>query len=202
MTAGTYNLELYLLDYDKGGRSEQIQLSDANTKTVLSTQTVSNFSGGAYVIWTISGNVLITITRLSGANAVLSGLFFDPTTSGDLVVVGQGHAAGQGLPGWRGQTETTAPTESTQMGPVDPLLTLLPPPSSEVSTVYTAALSGTRTDTASWWYIDRTDAVDSLNSEIALWPGGTDPSIVTHEFVNDVAVELLSATKPRARLTW
>ncbi len=75
----SYNLELYVLDYNGGNaRSEQIQLSNAGTGIVLSTETVSSFSNGAYLNWTISGNVLITITKTAGANAVLSGLFLDP----------------------------------------------------------------------------------------------------------------------------
>ncbi len=78
----SYNLELYVLDYNGGNaRSEQIQLSNAGTGAVLSTETVSKFSSGAYLNWTISGNVLITITKTAGANAVLSGLFFDPATT-------------------------------------------------------------------------------------------------------------------------
>ncbi len=78
----SYNLELYVLDYNGGNaRSEQIQLSNAGTGAVLSTETVSDFTNGAYLNWTISGNVLITITKTAGANAVLSGLFFDPATT-------------------------------------------------------------------------------------------------------------------------
>ncbi len=78
----SYNLELYFLDYNGGNaRSEHIQLSNASTGAVLNTETVSNFTGGDYLNWTISGNVLITITKTAGANAVLSGLFFDPATS-------------------------------------------------------------------------------------------------------------------------
>ena len=77
----SHNLELYLLDYDTTSRSEQIQLTDANTHAVLSTESVSSFHGGVYMSWTISGNVLITFTKTGGANAVLSGLFFDPTTA-------------------------------------------------------------------------------------------------------------------------
>ena len=42
---GAYNLELYVLDYDKDQRNEQIQLSDAGSGTVPSTQSVSGFSG-------------------------------------------------------------------------------------------------------------------------------------------------------------
>ena len=73
-----HNLELYLLDYDTTSRSEQIVFTDANTHAVLSTQSVSSFHSGVYLNYTISGNVLITITKTGGANAVLSGLFFDP----------------------------------------------------------------------------------------------------------------------------
>ncbi len=79
-TGQEYNLELYLLDYDASGRAETVTLSDANTSAVLNTQSASNFASGEYLTWTISGNVLITITRTAGANAVLNGLFFDPTT--------------------------------------------------------------------------------------------------------------------------
>ena len=77
----SYNLELYVLDYNgSNGRSEKVQLSDAVTGTVLNTESVSSFSGGDYLDYTISGNVLVTITRTAGANAVLNGLFFDPTS--------------------------------------------------------------------------------------------------------------------------
>ena len=74
----SHNIELYLLDYDSQSRSEQIQLTDATTHAVLSTQNVSSFQGGVYLNYTISGNVLITFTNSGGPSAVLSGLFFDP----------------------------------------------------------------------------------------------------------------------------
>ena len=80
-TGHSYDLELYFLDYDARGRAETVTLSDANTSVVLNTQTVSNFVNGEYLSWTITGNVLITFTRTAGANAVVSGLFFDPSGS-------------------------------------------------------------------------------------------------------------------------
>ena len=80
----THDIELYLLDYDANNRSEQIQLSNANTHAVLDTETVSNFASGVYLKWAISGNVLITFTKQSGANAVVSGLFFDPSDAASL----------------------------------------------------------------------------------------------------------------------
>ncbi len=75
-----HDLALYLDDFDNLGRSEQIQISNATTGTVLATQSISSFSGGTYLVWQISGNVVITVTNLGPANAVVNGLFFGPPT--------------------------------------------------------------------------------------------------------------------------
>ncbi len=40
-----------------------------------------SFQSGIYLDYAVSGNVLITFTRQAGTNAVLSGLFLDPTTT-------------------------------------------------------------------------------------------------------------------------
>ena len=77
----THDLELYFVDWDNKGRSEQVQISNASTGTVLNTQTISSFTNGVYLDWQVSGNLLITITREAGANAVLNGLFLDSTAS-------------------------------------------------------------------------------------------------------------------------
>ena len=71
----THNLELYFLDWSNIGRAEQVQISDAGTGTVLDTETISSFVNGVYLDWKVSGNLLITITRTAGANAVLNGVF-------------------------------------------------------------------------------------------------------------------------------
>ncbi len=76
-----HDLELYFDDWDNKGRGEQVQISDAGTGTVLDTETISSFTSGVYLDWKVSGNLLITITRTAGANAVLNGLFLDPTSS-------------------------------------------------------------------------------------------------------------------------
>ena len=76
-----HNLELYFLDWDNNGRGEQVQISDAGTGTVLDTETISSFTSGVYLDWKVSGNLVITITRTAGANAVLNGVFLDPPTS-------------------------------------------------------------------------------------------------------------------------
>ena len=73
-----HNLELYFLDWDSTGRAETVQVSDAASGAVLSTQSVSSFHAGVYLDYRVSGHIVITITRTAGANAVLSGLFLDP----------------------------------------------------------------------------------------------------------------------------
>ena len=79
----THDLELYFDDWDNKGRAEQVQISDAGTGKVLDTESISSFSSGVYLDWKVSGNLVITITRTAGANAVLNGLFLDSAqTSG------------------------------------------------------------------------------------------------------------------------
>ena len=73
-----HNLELYVFDWDNRSRTEQVQIS-STSGTVLDTEKLSSFSGGEYVDWTISGNVVITITNTGGLNALINGLFLDGT---------------------------------------------------------------------------------------------------------------------------
>jgi hypothetical protein len=79
LTGGTHQVALYLLDYDGGGRQERIDVLDAVSGKLLDSRTVGGFQGGEYLVWDLSGRVLVRVTKLSGSNAVLSGLFFDPT---------------------------------------------------------------------------------------------------------------------------
>src|SRR5204862_7141110 len=66
-----HGLELYFLDWDSTSRAEQVQVSDAATGAVLSTQSIASFPSGVYLDYAVSGHVVITITRTVGANAVL-----------------------------------------------------------------------------------------------------------------------------------
>jgi hypothetical protein len=91
-----HDLELYFLDWDSTSRGELVTISNAVTGAVLTTQTVSSFHSGVYLIWEVSGNVLITFTKVSGANAVLSGLFLDPLSVSTGETVAR-PATGQGI---------------------------------------------------------------------------------------------------------
>jgi uncharacterized repeat protein (TIGR01451 family) len=76
----THGLELYLLDWDRQGRMDGIQILDANTGAVLASQSASNFTNGEYLVFNVSGHVKLQFTDTSpgNLNTVLSGLFFDP----------------------------------------------------------------------------------------------------------------------------
>jgi len=73
-----HRLALYFVDWDSSVRGQTVQVLDAATGAVLDTQMLSGFAGGEYLVWDISGSVEIRVTHTAGANAVVSGLFFDP----------------------------------------------------------------------------------------------------------------------------
>lgn len=75
----THRIGFYCLDWDAQQRSETMDVIDATTGVVLNSQPVANFSLGKYVTWDLSGYVVVRITRNSGTNCVISGLFFDTT---------------------------------------------------------------------------------------------------------------------------
>lgn len=79
----SHEMALYVVDYDHQNRSETIQLVDANTNAVLSSQSVSNFTGGEYLLYNITGDVKINVINGAGSlNCVVSGIFFSNGTGG------------------------------------------------------------------------------------------------------------------------
>jgi uncharacterized protein (TIGR03437 family) len=81
--ANTHQVALYLLDWDSygGGRTERVDILDGTGK-VLDTRSVSGFSNGLYLLWNLSGHVVVRIVNTNASsNAVLSGLFFGGTGS-------------------------------------------------------------------------------------------------------------------------
>ena len=89
----THQFALYAVDWDSDVRGETITLVDANSNAVLDTRTITNFAGGVYLYWSISGHVKINVSRTAGANAVISGVFFGrgsaivPATSTNVISI-------------------------------------------------------------------------------------------------------------------
>jgi hypothetical protein len=76
----SHQIALYTVDWDQQSRAETIQVVDGSSiqNTVLDTESLTNFSNGAYLVWNVSGHVIINVSLNGGANAVASGVFFAP----------------------------------------------------------------------------------------------------------------------------
>ena len=100
-STGTHELALYLLDYPHAGYAETITIRDAITNAMLDTRSASNFTGGTYYVWNVTGNVNITLPSTAGHWAVVSGIFFggasgskSPTAPSNLVASTSGTGIG------------------------------------------------------------------------------------------------------------
>lgn len=76
----THRLAVYCLDWDKTGRAQIVDILDAETGAMVTSQTVPSFTGGKYLVWDIKGHVQVRFTKLGGNNAVLMGVFFSPAS--------------------------------------------------------------------------------------------------------------------------
>lgn len=71
-------LSLYHLDYDKKYRRQQITITDALTGAKLDQREISNFASGRYQSWQIQGKIRVAISKITGDNATISGIFLAP----------------------------------------------------------------------------------------------------------------------------
>ena len=74
-----HRVALYALDWDNygGGRRETVTVTDDATGLILDTEPLTSFQSGVYLVWTLKGDVTVTLTDNNpGGNAVASGLFF------------------------------------------------------------------------------------------------------------------------------
>jgi hypothetical protein len=109
----THELALYAVDWDnyQGGRSETVQVTDVNGNALDTLRTLSNYTGGTYLAWNISGHVRINITLTGGGNAVVSGVFFGggATQTAPGITSASSTAFTVGTPGTFGVTATGYP---------------------------------------------------------------------------------------------
>jgi hypothetical protein len=71
-------LSIYHLDYDKKSRRQSVEITDALTGDLLDKGEISDFTEGRYQSWQVSGKVRVTIRKIAGPNANISGIFLDP----------------------------------------------------------------------------------------------------------------------------
>jgi len=100
----THRVALYMLDYDRNGRSQRVDVLDPSSGQVLATQAVSDFGDGKYVVLDVRGSVRVRVTRTAGANAVIGGVFFGegtgaPALAGSATYLGADSTTGGS---WKG----------------------------------------------------------------------------------------------------
>jgi len=79
----THGVSFYVLDYDANygtiPRVERFDVYDACSGALLASHQVDSFQNGKYVVWDISGHVLVNVVYVGGSwNSVMSGVFIDP----------------------------------------------------------------------------------------------------------------------------
>ncbi len=180
ITGGAHEVSLYAVDFDSKGRSEQVQVLDAATGTVLSSETLTSFQNGAYLSWELSGNVVIKVTNLKGANAVVSGIFFGGAPSAATFLGTDTTTGGS----WRGTYGANGYDIAADTSGTDPNLPSYATLSTTGATAYTWAKSTTATNalenaantgrTATAWYTATTmsfnlDFTDGQTHKVSLY---------------------------------
>jgi hypothetical protein len=85
--AQMHRMAMYFLDWTGSGRQERVELIDLATGGVLDARTLTNFTGGVYLTWNITGNVGVRVAPYN-VNAVVSAIFFgSPPTAAKFVNV-------------------------------------------------------------------------------------------------------------------
>jgi hypothetical protein len=75
-----YRVSLYLLDYDRNGRANRIELSDEAGVLANCVTSKQENALGTYVSWKVTGPVRVKLTKQAGFNVALSGVFVDAAT--------------------------------------------------------------------------------------------------------------------------
>jgi hypothetical protein len=69
---------LYFLDWERAGRSQRVELYNADTGELLDVRTLADFREGVYLAWNLRGNFRFRFTNLAnGPSTVVSGIFFN-----------------------------------------------------------------------------------------------------------------------------
>lgn len=81
----THQIALYMLDFDSTARTERIEVVNPTNGVTLDSRTLGGFNQGRYLVWNASGRIRFQITRIAGANCVVSGVFFGDAPAGTPV---------------------------------------------------------------------------------------------------------------------
>ena len=75
-----HNISLYTVDWDRAKRAQQVDIFDAITGRRIHSWRIGSAGEGTHLEYKVYGHVRIRYSRMSGPNAVLGGIFFDPAS--------------------------------------------------------------------------------------------------------------------------
>jgi hypothetical protein len=122
-----HRVTFYVADFDNAGREQRLELIDWDHGYVLAETVLSNFQAGVYSSWHLKGRVRARFTGLSGPDAAVSALFFDPpaastpTPANESNFVGEDTTSGgtwKGMLGLQGHTIATETANLPSYGSV------------------------------------------------------------------------------------
>ncbi len=183
MSGSTHQMAVYCLDWDNLGRAERLEILDTNSN-VLDTRTVSNFGGGVWVVWNVSGHVKLRVTRTTGVNAVLSGIFFGG--DGALPVSVAVNPSTVSLSAGQTQTFTATVTNATN---TTVTWSLNPNLGSISGGVYTAPSSITSTQTVTVTAASQAVPSKYATATVTLMPGTSSSSGVATFVKQDITTQ-------------
>ena len=82
----THAVALYAVDWDNKSRAETFQVTDPSTNAILDIRSISSFANGIYLVWNVSGHVVISVINTASPNGVVSGVFFGRSGSVNVSV--------------------------------------------------------------------------------------------------------------------
>ncbi len=81
-----HEVSMYFLDGDSQYRQFIINVIDASNGDVYDAQTVQNIQNGKWITWRLRGQITFVMKLLQGPNAVVSGIFFNPSSLSEIAV--------------------------------------------------------------------------------------------------------------------
>jgi hypothetical protein len=72
-----HSLSLYFVDFDNKARKQLVEVIDVATGAALDHSELTDFRSGVWLTYNVRGNVMVRITSLTDASAVMSGIFMD-----------------------------------------------------------------------------------------------------------------------------
>ena len=81
--SSAHQVSFYAVDWDSVTRGFRVEVLNANDE-LIDSRDVTTYNAGVWYKWNVRGRVKFRIQAISGSNGIISGIFFDPVSSGSV----------------------------------------------------------------------------------------------------------------------